>query len=80
MARDNSRDMARTWRFDFYMLSLSHVDDVRESVLQILEKANNDIAIHGLDQPSFSYDFPQDDLACISGYVHQIQRQNLDGQ
>ena len=63
---------ARTWRFDLtlHMQALSEPDDVCISFKALLNDAQERLALPGLEQASFFYDAPEDDLAKNSGYVH----------
>ena len=64
---------ARPWRFDLTlrMDALSGSDDVCISFKELLNNAQERIALPGLEQVSFFYDVPDEGLgAQISGYVH----------
>ena len=67
---------ARTWRFDLTlrMDALSGSDDVCISFKELLNDAQERLALSGLEQASFFYDVPVEALgvrlAQISGYVH----------
>ena len=67
---------ARTWRFDLSlrMDALSDSDDVCISIKELLNDAQERLALPGLEQVSFFYDVPDEvlgvRLAQISGYVH----------
>ena len=63
---------ARTWRFDLTLRidALSDSDDVCDSFKELLNDAQERLALTGLEHSAFFYNAPEDNLAKISGYVH----------
>jgi len=53
---------------------MSNTDEVYDLFKEILNDAKVKHEISGLEQSSFSCDFPQDGLARISGYLHASKR------